>query len=440
MNFKNWTDRLVPHGGNILSAVLGQGLAIVGIAVGSRILTEQASPATFGKAKLLIGLVTLVIGVLVRPFSQFAMRQYHDEERSNSGNRFHLFARRSQRILLLISGSLLGAGIFLYQTWDGASSWVIPFAVFGMLLLQGMVEIERSMMVTRNRQAAVSVLQVGQQWGLPMLTAMILFLTSDSVEVFLSAQVVVWGLLLLVAYSLSGPVKKKAALECRESGAKERLARSWIRQARAFVVPMLGLGLFQWIVSIGDRYIMAGYVDMAEVGKYSAVYGLISAPFLAFIALLARLAQPFFYRAAAAGNERRSGRLKWGMLGFASIVSLIATASAWLFGDFAGKILLAEEYRQGIRPLMVWLAAGYGLLAISTSFETEAFARKKTLILTMAYGVAAAVNIVFNLSLIPKVGILGAAQATCVTFAVYLLILAGFDLRRKPDPAVDRSV
>gem|GEM_PF-4271793 len=62
------------------------------------------------------------------------------------------------------------------------------------------------------------------------------------------------------------------------------------------------------------------------------------------------------------------------------------------------------------------------------------------MILTMAYGVAAAVNIVFNLSLIPKVGILGAAQATCVTFAVYLLILAGFDLRRKPDPAVDRSV
>ena len=69
---------IIRNRSNISSAVIGQVLGIAGIAVGTRVLTEHASTATFGEAKLFLGTVTFLIGLLIRPFIQFVMREYHD--------------------------------------------------------------------------------------------------------------------------------------------------------------------------------------------------------------------------------------------------------------------------------------------------------------------------------------------------------------------------
>lgn len=427
--------RLRPHGGNIASAVLGQGLGMVGIAVGTRILTEHASRATFGEAKLLIGLVTFLIGVVVRPFAHFTMRQYHDAAEQGLGHRFHRFARRSQLVLALATGGLLAAGLLLFRPPATQAAWLIPLAVAGMLVMQAMVGIERSILITRNRQAATSFLMVCQYWGLPLLTALALYMTSDTPTVFVAAQAAIWAMLAGIAYWIAGSVTREAKEEVRSPEWREGRIREWIIEARRFVVPMLGIGFFHWIVSIGDRYILVGFVEMSEIGKYAAVYGLISAPFLALGTLMARLVLPFFYKAAATRNDHRRRLMKLGMIGFATSIAVAAAVLVGLLGDVAARLLLAEEYREGVRPLMVWLAVGFGFLTISGSFETEAFASKKTVVMTAGYGLAAAVNIAANLVLIPRNGILGAAQATCLTFAVYLLILAWFDFRNKrPKP------
>ncbi|MEN8197972.1 MAG: polysaccharide biosynthesis C-terminal domain-containing protein [Pseudomonadota bacterium] len=80
---------------------------------------------------------------------------------------------------------------------------------------------------------------------------------------------------------------------------------------------------------------------------------------------------------------------------------------------------------------MVWIAGGYGFVAVANTFEMEALADKKTMVLTIAYGLAATTKIVATVVLLPKVGILGAAQATCLAFAVYMTVLAVLATRRR---------
>ena len=51
---------------------------MLGTAVGLRLLTEQLAPETLGRYKLALAGVSLVAGILVRPFIQYAMRAWHD--------------------------------------------------------------------------------------------------------------------------------------------------------------------------------------------------------------------------------------------------------------------------------------------------------------------------------------------------------------------------
>ena len=77
----------------------------------------------------------------------------------------------------------------------------------------------------------------------------------------------------------------------------------------------------------------------------------------------------------------------------------------------------------GATDLMVWIVAGYGLLIIAYAFEMRTYARKMTVRITVAYGLAAVANVVLNLRWVPRIGALGAAKATFATFAVYLMAM-----------------
>ena len=411
------------HRKNILAAGFGQVIAIAGIAVGTRLLTEFADPDTFGKAKLLIGLTALVIGMVVRPFTQFATREFHDAATAGNEWKFHAYAFRGQLLISTSTAALLITGLLLYHPPASLFDWIIPLAVGAMLMGQALFELEQSMFVTRNQQLPASILIVARQWSLPLGSVILIALTSSNTLSLIAGQTMVWGLLLWLAFVMTGRVKSTVA-------SPEETA-AWKSSAIRFVTPLLAIGLFQWIVSIGDRYIMAGYVDMASVGKYSAVYGLITAPFLAAGNLTARLANPLTFRAAARKDHRGTKQYYWGMLAFTTLVAISGFVAILFLGKFLASMLLAEEYREGILPLMNWIAAGYGFLIISYTFDLGAYAAKKTFVMTIAYGVAAVVKIIGNLVLIPRIGILGAAQTTFFTFATYFVIMAWFDYRRR---------
>jgi O-antigen/teichoic acid export membrane protein len=119
------------------------------------------------------------------------------------------------------------------------------------------------------------------------------------------------------------------------------------------------------------------------------------------------------------------------MLAITTLIAVFGFVAVLVLGKCLTLMLLAEEYREGVLPLMNWIAAGYGLLIVSYTFDLGAFAAKKTLVMTIAYGIAAVVKIIGNLVLIPRTGILGAAQTTFLTFATYLVVMMWFDHRRR---------
>lgn len=152
---------------DILAILLGQGLALAGVAVVTRIITEYVSTETYGGAKLLIGISSLFSGILLQPFNQFSMREYRDAIRGGDEKLFERFAFESVLKIALFTCVLAGVATMFYDTFISAVSFLSIIGLFLIIVGESFCSLESSILVSSKKQLEVSILQIINQWGVP---------------------------------------------------------------------------------------------------------------------------------------------------------------------------------------------------------------------------------------------------------------------------------
>lgn len=403
---------------DILAILLGQGLALAGIAIGTRIITEYVSTETYGRAKLLIGISSLFSGILITPFNQFSMREYRDAIRNGEEKLFEKFAFESVLKIALFTCVLAGVATMFYDTFISAVSFVSIIGLFLIIVGESFYSLESSILVSSKKQLEVSILQIINQWGVPFITVMFIYFIKDEVTFFVLAQGTFF-----IGVGIFVFVKR---LNNLDTVAAKYLV--WKEEAKKFVIPLLGVGILNWIVNLGDRYILEYFHGASVVGIYSAAYGLISTPFMAIGAMVARYVYPFWYKYSAEKDIESEKNIKKYMLITTVIISFLGVILVVSFKGLLASMFLSKNYSGGAVKLMPWIAGGYGLLIVAWAFDISAYAKKKTKVITISYCIAAGVNIVLNILLIPGIGALGAAISTFLTFLVYLIAMVLFSI------------
>jgi O-antigen/teichoic acid export membrane protein len=163
-----------------------------------------------------------------------------------------------------------------------------------------------------------------------------------------------------------------------------------------------------------DRIFIAHYKDQTEVGVYSVAVRISSA--VVFLMIAFRLAWPAF--AYSIADDREAKRTYSFVLTYLVFVccwiSLALGALApWLVDILAPKPEF-ERAAEAVAPLAFAATAyaGYTVLAIGSGRA------RKTQGNWVVAGVAALVNIVLNVALIPPYGMIGAAVSTLVAYVV----------------------
>jgi len=412
-------------------------LSLVVLVAGTRLITELVDGDVFGEARLAVGVAALFGAVVVQPFSQFAMRGYHDATAAGSVLEFAKFARRGNAVAAATSGlvaALLWVG---YGAWTREVNWLLAAAVGVYVFGEARWSLERSLLVTRDRQVAASAVEVAMQVLLMGAAVAGVVLTGNHSVGLVGGQ----ALALLAAGAWIVRATREAPYGTfADPPAPDYVGSKWRADSVRFVAPLTMVSIARWVVNLGDRYLLDHIHGPRVVGHYAAVYGLCSAPLMASSGIIARLLySPWFEREARGG---RDDDFFARMLASAATITGIALLVTWVFGDFAASVALAAEYRAQAHDFMIWIVAGYGLLVISAPFEMRAYARKTTWVLGAGWAAAALANLVLNLAWIPVWGPGGAARATLASFAVYLAILwSGTSLRPRvvPIPARHRA-
>jgi len=198
----------------------------------------------------------------------------------------------------------------------------------------------------------------------------------------------------------------------RES--KFSFSRNKLHNALMFGLPLVPHLLSGWVLAAADRLLLERMASLSEVGLYNLGYqlGLV----MSFVVFSINSAwTPIFYDTA---KNKKYARIIFSKMFtvYTVFVSTLA-ASIILFSKEVILILAAEAFHKAYLVVPA-VAVGYLFQGLYFMSVTPIFYKKKTYVMPLLTGFAAASNIGLNLLWIPKFGMMGAAYATTLSFAL----------------------
>jgi O-antigen/teichoic acid export membrane protein len=178
-----------------------------------------------------------------------------------------------------------------------------------------------------------------------------------------------------------------------------------------FGLPLVPALIFSRILSMSDRYILNHYADLTEVGLYSLGYRIASVLFLIVSAFQTAWPAIFF----------SAGRMQYAKQFYARVMTYFTLISSYLalglsvLAEDIIRILGSEMYYPAhkVVPLVSLSYIFYGAYFVAS---TGIQLKNKTHYVAYVTAIAAALQIGLNLLLIPRLGMMGAALNTAISY------------------------
>lgn len=203
----------------------------------------------------------------------------------------------------------------------------------------------------------------------------------------------------------------------RRSDLGLELSRQLLRELNRFGTPLIPAALALWAISFADRWFIAALDDQAEVGVYSVAVRLASAVLLLQLAF--RRAWPALAYSIEDEDEARTTYAF--VLTYVVYVTSWAAVSLTLVAPWLVPLLTSDpgfhRAEDAVGPL-AFAAVAYGAYGVVTLAAGRVWRTRGNWVVA---GIAAALNILLCMLLIPSQGMLGAAVATLAAYVALFL-------------------
>jgi O-antigen/teichoic acid export membrane protein len=374
------------------------------------VLARRLAPTDLGILALAQTLISLGWTVIGSWMTQVIIREYPAAREHGSLGAFSATFRRALGVSALGYLAFLGLVALAAAGSDAIASnfWLIAAAIAG-LTIQNLAV---SLYAASFRPVAFATVDVLARVGGIGVGVALVFL-GHGIHGYLiglaSASTVVGVIGLYRAWPRSDVAQEP------ESAA----LAGWIR----YGIPSGLAGTVLWGLFFIDRYLLAAFKSAREVGVYSvgSVIGdkAITLPTTAFFTAAA----PLLVAAYTRDGKQEVERL---MREYTRVILLIGLPIIGFLNASSGIIvpaLAGTRYYHEAATVVPIIAVGSLVYVLALVSNTGLVIAKKTVPLAACAAVGLVVNVVANVALIPPFGIVGAAVATPIGMAGYLLAL-----------------
>lgn len=189
----------------------------------------------------------------------------------------------------------------------------------------------------------------------------------------------------------------------------------------AFSVPQIPNGIFLWVISASDRYFITHLLNLNQTGIYSASYalgGLVGFFYQPITFVLFPTVSRLWEQNKLQGVRNY---LEYSTKLFLAL-AIPATAGLYILSQPLLRLLTTPDYAVG-GSIVLLVALGTIFQGIYQINVYIVLLVKQTRWLPLMIAVAATINAGLNLVLIPRVGIMGAAISTIVSYFVLAAIV-----------------
>lgn len=399
--------------GEMLPLLFGRIAMGLAAFVSVRILTSVMSPELYGRYALSIGYLGFVAALLVNPIAQAMNRFLHEAARAGAMRLFLVQGLRSTTSMALLGALGLPLFVTLYLR-EEPSLWLNGGLIA--LILIGANLRDRQLGLFNNfrwRGRYVTLASLDAWTKALAIAAAILWLGPSLMSALIGLSLGTWlialaGLPWLIELSRHRPPEDDTANRPAFEPAK----------VTKYALPLFGVNLLGWLVATSDRYVIAGVLGDAELGRFVASAQVALAAPVVLAGVFFPMFTPILFQkmAESPGEPLHLDRYALG------VAALALTLGGLLMSDVdcAFRILVSRnEYRTGdsIVPFVFFGQFCYMLHQVA---EHEAYRQKRTGRLVFANGAAALVGVTTNLVLSSWLGIMGAAIAATATYATLL--------------------
>jgi len=205
----------------------------------------------------------------------------------------------------------------------------------------------------------------------------------------------------------------------------KRVSRACMRDMLKFSIPYIPTTILWLITSISDRFVVTYFCGEGINGLYSAAYKI---PTLLIIAC-GIFIEAWQISAVGDGGDDEQKKDFFDKV-YANYLSLMVTGAAFLIAGskIFTKILLADSYFSSWEYIPM-LSVAMMFSSLVSFMGSVYFLEKKSVFSMLTAMAGALVNIVLNFVLIPKMGAVGAAIATLISY-VTVYVVRVIDTRR----------
>ena len=189
-----------------------------------------------------------------------------------------------------------------------------------------------------------------------------------------------------------------------------------------YCVPLIPTATFWWITSVSDRYMITAWLGAAANGIYA-----VSAKLPTILTVLSSVfMEAWLFSAVTERQEGSAAHLQFYASVWKTFVSgMVLSASGVIaFSRLAVRLLAEEEFFAAWQFVPV-LCLAMVFASFSTFLSSVYVVSKKSTLSFWTALLGAGSNVVMNLLLIPRIGILGAAIATLASYVLVFLVRAG---------------
>ena len=196
---------------------------------------------------------------------------------------------------------------------------------------------------------------------------------------------------------------------------------------------MIGYELSGIVLAVGDRYVIAGTIGETPLGLYGAAYNLCQYVQAVLITSVGQAIMPIYMKMwDERGVDETSAFITRSLRTYALLAAPVIAG----FASVGPELLpaLASEKYASAAPIMPWVIAGMVVDGTNSMLGAGLFIHRKTRVIMAIVVSGAALNIGLNLVLVPRIGIMGAAIATLVSYTGTALALRLAGRRLLPVP------
>ncbi len=204
---------------------------------------------------------------------------------------------------------------------------------------------------------------------------------------------------------------------------------SWktIKVFLEYSIPGILSNLGLYILTSSDRYIIALFGDISEVGIYNQVYNLCQVSIMAVISLFFAIINPGFMRELEMNFEATRRITLLYIKNYMLFIMPVITYTA-IFAYWFAYILLGEDFRVGY-TMIPWIVITIFLYGLTLFPENRLKFKENYRIIIIGFLACSALNIVLNFLLIPKFGYSWAAITTLISYFFLMILFYWYDIK-----------